>query len=118
MSAEILFEKDMLYPTENSIEPGSIHIRILSPDNRSRLPVLIEPKSNHPPIKYIDSIIRLMQTDIFDRIFVDIKKNVEIYIAKHNADGDRGDTTYIRVYYRDGELVEEEAESIIKETKP
>lgn len=54
----------------------------------------------------------------FDRIFVDIKKNVEIYIAKHNADGDRGDTTYIRVYYRDGELVEEEAESIIKETKP
>jgi hypothetical protein len=43
---------------------------------------------------------------------------VEIYIAKHNADGDRGDTTYIRVYYRDGELVEEEAGSMFRETTP
>lgn len=80
MMTDVLFEKDMLYPTDNSIEPGCIHIRVLSPDNSNKLPVLIEDKSNHSPMKYIDSIIRLMQTDIFDRILVDIKKNVDLYI--------------------------------------
>jgi hypothetical protein len=80
MTYEVLFEKDMLYPTDNSIEPGCIHIRVMSPDNSNKLPVLIEDKSNHSPLKYIDSIIRLMQTDIFDRILVDIKKNVDLFI--------------------------------------
>lgn len=110
MSTEVLFEKDMLYPTDNSIEPGCIHIRILSPDNRSRLPVLIQAKSSHSPIRYIDSIIRLMQTDIFDRIFVDIRKNVELYIKKGQPGVDSGGNTCIKVYYKDGELVEEEVE--------
>jgi len=118
MSTEILFEKDMLYPTENSIEPGSIHIKIMSPDSRSRLPVLIEAKSNHSPLKYMDSIIRLMQTDIFDRIFVDIKKNVEIYVPKDQNAGDHDGKAYIKVYYKDGELVEEEAGSMFRETTP
>ncbi len=86
MITDILFEKDMLYPTDNSIEPGCIHIRVISPDNRNKLPVLIEDKSGHSPLKYIDSIIRLMQTDIFDRILVDIKKNVDLYIKADNSE--------------------------------
>ncbi|HPP36887.1 MAG TPA: hypothetical protein PK767_11705 [Clostridiales bacterium] len=118
MSAEVLFEKDMLYPTDNSIEPGCTHIRIMSPDNRSRLPVLIQAKSSHSPIKYIDSIIRLMQTDIFDRIFVDIKKNVEIYIPKDHQAGDSENAACIKVYYKDGELVEEEAEFQVQGPTP
>jgi hypothetical protein len=118
MSTEVLFEKDMLYPTDNSIEPGCIHIRILSPDNRSRLPVLIQAKSNHSPIKYIDSIVRLMQTDIFDRILVDIRKNVELYILNDQSDADSGSNTCIKVYYKDGELVEEEAEFQVQGPTP
>lgn len=118
MNSEVLFEKDMLYPTDSSIEPGSIHIRVLSPDNRSRIPVLIQAKSSHPPMKYIDSIIRLMQTDIFDRIFVDIKKNVEIYVLPDQNSEDRGRNTCVRVYYKYNDLVCEEVEYQVQGPTP
>ena len=39
----VLFERDLLYPTDNIIEPGIIHVKILNPDN-SRMPVIVEPK--------------------------------------------------------------------------
>ncbi len=97
MNTELLFEKDMLYPTDNSIEPGCIHIQVLSPDNDAKIPVIIENKSSHSPLKYIDSIIRLMQTDIFDRILVDIKKNVDIYIKSEKQALEPGKSAYIRV---------------------
>lgn len=98
MNTEVLFEKDMLYPTDNCIEPGCIHIRVLSPNNDARIPVIIEDKSNHSPLKFIDSIVRLMQTDIFDRILVDIKKSVDIYIKSEQQASEPGKSSYIRVY--------------------
>ncbi len=97
MITNVLFEKDMLYPTDNSIEPGCIHIKVLSPDNGNKLPVLIEDKSNHSPMKYIDSIVRLMQTDIFDRILVDVKKNVDIYIKTDVEPSEAGKTSYHKI---------------------
>lgn len=98
MNSDILFERDMLYPTDNSIEPGCIHIQVLSPDKNAKIPVLIEDKTNHSPLKHIDSIIRIMQSDIFDRIFVDVSKNVDIYI-KANAQlaEEYGNHSYIKV---------------------
>lgn len=80
MNSGILYERDILYPTDSSNDPGSIHLKLLDPDQNIKIPVLIEAKSNHSPLKYIDSIIRIMQSDIFDRIFINIKKNVDIYI--------------------------------------
>lgn len=116
MNTEVLFEKDMLYPTDNSIEPGCIHIRILSPDNKSRIPVLIQAKSNHSPMKHIDSIIRLMQTDIFDRIFIDIKKNVEIYVQEKQQPEGQNKNSYIKVSFRDNEIIGEEVEFQVQGT--
>ncbi len=108
MITDVLFEKDMLYPTENSIEPGCIHIRVLSPDNSNKLPVLIEDKSNHSPLNYIDSIVRLMQTDIFDRILVDVKKNVDLYIkADANTATDPDKTGYYRILFTGDKLTSE-----------
>lgn len=105
MNADVLFEKDMLYPTDNSIEPGCIHIRVLSPDSRSKLPVMIEDKSNHSPLKYIDSIVRLMQTDIFDRILVDVKKSVDIFVKANIEASEPGKTSYYNVLMADDKLV-------------
>lgn len=85
MNSGILFERDILYPTDNSNDPGSIHLQVFDPDQNIRIPVIIEAKSNHSPLDYIDSIVRIMQSDIFDRIFIDIKRNVDIYI-KTNAE--------------------------------
>jgi hypothetical protein len=82
---DTLFSRDLLYPTENLLEPGSVHIEVLNPDNRDRIPVVIEDKSLHSPVKYIDSILRIMQGDVFDRIFIDLKKNASIYIKTNGS---------------------------------
>ena len=80
MSTDILLERDMLYPTSSGIEFGCIHIQICSPDQNARVPLVIESKSGHSPMKNIDTIVRIMQSDIFDRVFIDIKKSIDIYI--------------------------------------
>lgn len=110
MINDVLFEKDMLYPTDNSIEPGCIHIRVLSPDSGNKLPVLIEDKSNHSPMHHIDSIIRLMQTDIFDRILVDVKKNVDIYIKADNMAVEQGKVKYHKVLLTGDKIMSEAVE--------
>jgi hypothetical protein len=85
MIFEVLYERDMLYPTDNSIEPGSIHIQICGPDNNAKIPVIIEGKTQHSPLAHIDSIIRIMQSDIFDRVFIDVRKNTDIYIKVNES---------------------------------
>ena len=100
MSTNALFERDMLYPTENLNEPGSVHIMVLNPNNNARIPVIVESKSIHSPLKYMDSIARIMQSEIFDRIFVDIKKNVAIYITANNQLAtEASGKPYVRVQY-------------------
>ena len=100
MSIDVLFEKDFLYPTSNNHEPGSVHIQIFHPNKDARIPLIIESKTTHSPVKDIDTIIRIMQSDIFDRIFIDIKKNVDIYI-KVNTELSKefGDKSFIKVIY-------------------
>jgi hypothetical protein len=110
MNTDVLFEKDMLYPTDNSIEPGCIHIQVLSPDNKNKLPVMIEDKSNHSPLKYIDAIVRLMQTDIFDRILVDVKRNVDIYIKADVEASEPGKTSYYKVYLAGDKIMRDTVE--------
>lgn len=80
MSTDVLFERDILYPTDNYNEPGSVHIQVASPNKNARIPVLIESKTSHSPVKYLHSILRIMQSDIFDRIFIDAKKTIDLYI--------------------------------------
>ncbi len=80
MSPNILFERDILYPTKSSNDPGSIHIQVLEPDENSRIPIIIEDKSSHSPLEYIDNIIRIMQSDIFNRVSIDIRNNTVVYI--------------------------------------
>lgn len=84
MSANPVFERDLLYPTESVNEPGSIHVIVLNPNKNGKMPVIIENKTTHSPVKYLDSIIRIMQSDIFDRILVNIKNNVELYITSND----------------------------------
>lgn len=84
MKSDLLFERDMLYPTDNAIEPGCIHAQVFGPDTDAKIPVILEAKTAHSPLKYIDYIIRIMQSEIFDRIFIDVRKSVDIYIKAAN----------------------------------
>jgi len=86
MFSELLFERDFLYPTDNSNDPGSIHLQVFSPNDKARLPVVIECKTNHSAVKYFDSILRIIQSDIFDRIVIDLKKSADVYIKNNNPE--------------------------------
>lgn len=106
MNSDILFERDILYPTDSSIEPGSINIKVYSPDNNAKIPIVIESKTRHSPLKYMDTIMRIMQSDIFDRIFIDIRKNVDIYIkANDEIAAQYGNHSHVKLRFS-GEHVE------------
>lgn len=105
MNTDVLFERDMLYPTDNYNEPGSVHIQVSSPNRKARIPVMIESKTSHSPVKHLDSILRIMQSDIFDRIFIDVKKTIDLYIkASPELAGEYDGKPLIRVSF-DGEKI-------------
>ena len=84
MKSDVLFERDMLYPTDSGNEPGSVHIKVYSPDDNEKIPVFIENKTNHPLLKYIDAVIEVLQSDIFDRMKIDVKKDTDIYLLTNS----------------------------------
>lgn len=75
-----MFERDLLYPTEQPFEPGSVHIRVYPPESDGRMPVHVEAKTTHSPLEHLDAIMLIMQTDIFDRIRMDIRKSGTIFL--------------------------------------
>ncbi len=117
MSREVLFERDLLYPTDNLNEPGSVHLKVFSPNSNATIPVLLESKSGHSPLKYIDVITNIMQSDIFDRILINVKKSLIIFIPVENAAAGQGDARrYSRVQYiNDSYNVKESDDIEIKE---
>ena len=100
MSSGALFERDILYPTGNINEPGSIHIQVLNPNHKAKIPVVIESKTSHSPYEYLDSIVRIIQSDVFDRILVDVRKNVIFYfkVGKESIKESSG-KPYIKVIH-------------------
>ena len=97
---ESMFERDLLYPTDNPAEPGSVHVHIYNPDKNGKVPVAIEAKTAHSPIKYLDEILRIMQGDIFDRILLQVRTHTVLYI-KSNDEIQRefGDKAYIKIVF-------------------
>ena len=86
MESKALFERDLLYPTEDLFEFGSLHMSIFSPTENARIPVVLENKTVHSLIKYINAIVNVMQSDVFDRVHIDIKKSVDLYfVAEQEA---------------------------------
>jgi hypothetical protein len=79
-----MFERDILYPTQNPLEPGSVQVTVYSPENTGGLPIVIKAKTNHNPVDYVMEIISILQTDIFDRIRIDIRTSGIIYFVPHD----------------------------------
>ena len=100
MSKSVVFERDLLYPTGNLSEPGSIHIEVLGPNKKSKMPIVIESKTAHSPVDYINSIIGIMQGDIFDRININVKANADLYIKSSAELKQRfGEHNYIKIVF-------------------
>ena len=79
-----IFDRDLLYPTDNHMDPGSVHVAVMKPDNQGKLPVFITPKSNHNPVDYLETLIGIIQADIFDRTRIDIKSQGIFYFTLQN----------------------------------
>lgn len=95
-----MFERDLLYPTGDPTQPASVHIVVYPPKNNGLMPVLVEAKTSHTHVEYLDTIVTIMQTDVFDRIRMDLRKVGELYFKDQPAD-----STYVRIYYVEGKPV-------------
>jgi hypothetical protein len=101
-----MFERDLLYPTDSLLEPGSVRVAVLNPDVLGKLPILIIPKTSHNPLEYINILIDIIQVDIFNRIRINIKDQ-GIFFFKVN------ENEYVKLIYEDGKQVTEKCENFI-----
>ena len=109
MENTVLFERDLLYPTGNSCEPGCIHLQMFQPDKSDSIPIVIESKTAHSPVEHIKTIVRMIQSDVLDRINIDIRQHVNLYIHNHEKTaGANTDAKYIRIRF-DNESISFEA---------
>ncbi len=98
--SSFLFERDLLFPTDNILDPGILHARILNPNN-SKMPVVVETKSSHSAAENISSVLDVLQKDIFDRINIRIYDNTQVYILLNEADKELyGDVRYLKVVFK------------------
>lgn len=98
--SSFLFERDLLFPTDNILDPGILHARILNPNN-SKMPVVVETKSSHSAAENISSVLDVLQKDIFDRINIRIYDNTQVYILLNEADKEiYGDVRYLKVVFK------------------
>ena len=93
-----MFERDLLYPTNNPLEPGSVHISVLNPDSDGKLPILVTSKSEHDPIDYINDVVDIIQADIFDRIRIEIRE-LGVFLFE------KSDNNHTKVIFENGKPV-------------
>ena len=82
-----MFERDILFPTGNPAEPGSVNVAIYPPENTGALPVAVKAKTNHDLKDYVAEIADILQIEIFDRIKLDIKSKGIIYFIPYDEIG-------------------------------
>jgi hypothetical protein len=98
-----MFERDLLYPTNSLLNPGSVHITVLRPDILGKLPILIVPKTVHNPLDYIDILIDIIQADIFDRTRINIRDQGIFFFKVKEKE-------YIKLIFEDGERITEKCQ--------
>ncbi len=95
---KIVYQRDLLYPIDNENELGTMHLDVLGVGKNGKIQVVVENKSKHFPLKYIDSIIVTMQKDVFNRLDVKVLEGVDLYfLADEELKKLYGDKTYIKV---------------------
>jgi hypothetical protein len=104
MTSEALYTRDLLYDSGAATDPGIIHVSFLQPDSRSKLPVIIEEKTKHNPLKHIQNIIDIICAEILNRVRIDVRRDVALYLKSNGEIKKEYGTPYIRVYYEDNKL--------------
>ncbi|NLX63443.1 MAG: hypothetical protein GX022_01485 [Clostridiaceae bacterium] len=79
-----MFERDILFPTRNPVEPGSVNVTVYPPENTGALPIVVKAKTTHNLSDYVSEIVDILQLEIFDRIKLDIKSKGIIYFLPYD----------------------------------
>ena len=99
-----MFDRDLLYPTNNVLEPGSIHVAVLKPDIRGRVPIVITSKTDHNPLDYVETLVDIIQADIFDRTRMNVREQ-GIFLF-------RTEDTYTKLVFEDGKQFTKKIDNI------
>lgn len=98
MTNKTVYERDLLYPIDNDYELGAMHLQVLGMGKNGKIQVVIEKRSQHLPVKYMDSIINTLQNDVFNRLDVKVSEGVDInFLADEELNKLYGDKKYIKV---------------------
>jgi hypothetical protein len=99
MKLETICTRDMSFDTGEATEPGSIHINILQPDRGAKLPILVEGRTRHNLVEFIDSVIGVICVEMLDRVRIDIRKDVILYLKNADSVDNGYGTTYVKACY-------------------
>lgn len=104
MSNNIVYERDLLYSVGSENDLGVVHLEVMGMGKSGKVQVIIENKSKHSAVEHIDTIIDIMQKDVFDRLDVNVTKNVDINIKISEEDKKNYDNKkYLKITFNNGE---------------
>jgi hypothetical protein len=75
---DILYERDLLFSTNNEVEIGVVSVKLISSKQNSKIVTVVRPKSEHNMFDYAESILKSLDAEMFSRIKVNILKNVDV----------------------------------------
>ncbi|HHV28557.1 hypothetical protein [Acetivibrio mesophilus] len=97
-----VYERELLYATDNENELGIVHLEVMGTNKLGRVQAVIESKSKHSALDYIDSIVDIIQKDVFKRLDIDVAKKVDIYVKLDEEDRkDHDMRNYVKVVFSD-----------------
>ena len=110
---EPLIKVDLLFPTENIVEPGSMTVQVLAPKQANKLAAVIEVRSSTSITRYVDSIAMVLQSAVFDRIRIDVRRDINIYFVESDAvSAEFPNAKYVKLSFSEGGPVFEDAGDI------
>ena len=100
----VVFEKTLMYSAIDRNVPGSFLVRVLEPRVDGRIPVVIDHLTTHSPLENIQSIVHVLQGEIFQRINIDVRRSVDIYIRANTEMQRQLKAEYVQVVFASGRI--------------
>ena len=111
---EVAYSVDLLFYTDNENEPGSMHVKVLSPKKITVLSVLIEVDSGIQIQKNLDAMVKMIQQELFNRIKTDVKNEINMYfVVPEDQKNDFDGSQYVKAVFNDMNCLFEKVDEII-----
>lgn len=75
---DIIYERDLLFATDDSNEIGVVKVKLYGAKKSSKITAVIEEKSEHDPLQYVESVLHSLDVEMFKRININIIDNIDV----------------------------------------